>query len=107
MEYKPAEIAEELHIDTRAITNAIQRGLPARKESGHYWIDGMQFIEWVKDEKPVKEVKPNNEFYCIPCKKNMLVTAEIIYSDKKVPMLYSICPVCNRAVRKFTTKRNG
>jgi hypothetical protein len=76
MEYKPSELAEELHTDSRHILSFIGMGCPARKDSnGRYWLHGETFARWMRDtvakndrDLASRPAIADNEAYCVKCR---------------------------------------
>lgn len=73
MEYKVAELAEEIGITPKTIySRYIPAGLPHRRDnSGNIWIVGTEFAKWINEalkNKPAPVKLADNEGYCARCK---------------------------------------
>ncbi len=104
MEYKPAEVAEELGAKKEQILRLISAGAPARKDSkGHYWIHGISFVEWMTKAAPKtskdKSTFADNEVWCVTCKNT------VTYSEhrRKGHISYGKC-VNGHNVARFTSQ---
>ena len=113
MEYTPAEMAEELDMDKKQVWRMItEKGAPARQAANNrYWIHGLTFAKWVNSFVEASRVKPPkmaaNEFFCVTCRKRVIVPPDSIGVDKEsaIFLLFSSsCPSCGKAVRKVNRK---
>lgn len=73
MEYKVAELAEEIGVTPKTIyTKYITAGMPHRRDaSGNIWIVGTEFAEWVNQamkNKPKFTRMAEDEGYCARCR---------------------------------------
>lgn len=100
MEYKPAEIAEELGARKEQIIRLISVGAPARKDSkGHYWIHGKTFVQWLKDAGPKKPgdraTIEEDECYCVKCRQ----VVHYIERRRIKRIVYGTCPKGHKTSR--------
>lgn len=109
MEYKPAEIADELATSSKYILRIVNAGAPARKDAnGRYWIHGLSFARWLSDAAPKndKELKArptiaDNEAYCTKCR------AVTVYSEyrRMGRISYGECPSGHKVTRFVSITR--
>jgi hypothetical protein len=108
MEYKPAEIADELKVTDRTILRTwLPGGLPFRKDNtGHVWIVGTQARAWLETiasqnaEKPRKALAPDQAF-CARCNAAVEPVNVTKVPFQRSGMLKGNCPVCGKAVNRF------
>lgn len=103
MEYKPAELADELNTNPQHIIRLVSSGAPARKDiKGRYWIHGASFAKWLEDAAPKnnKELKArpsiaDNETYCVQCR------AITPYTEhrRKGHLAFGTCPRGHKTTR--------
>ena len=105
MEYKPAEMADELGANREQIIRLVTAGAPARKDTqGHYWINGLRFAQWLETAAPKndrdKQTVEDNEAYCFQCK------SKVIFSENRRvrTIIYGTCPQGHNVARIFSTK---
>ena len=107
MLYTPAELAEDLGIEKRAVyERLIPAGLPHTKDGdGRVWIHGPEAARWILESGRVGKVPlAENEVYCMRCQRAVpLIDPKRIRSKAiNVSFLKSTCPVCGAAVYKGT-----
>lgn len=110
MEYKPSEIAAELNSNVRHILHLVSAGAPARKdESGHVWIHGENFAQWLEDAAPKNDAEENsrpavaeNECYCLQCRKITVFTV----TKRKGSVIHGTCPAGHKVARFMVTKKH-
>ncbi len=108
MDYKPAEIAEELGASKEQILRLISAGAPARKDSsGRLWIRGLNFVQWLNDAAPKKPgdktVFADDECYCVTCRQVVRFT-EYRRSHR---VAYGNCINGHKVVRLVSLKSKG
>jgi hypothetical protein len=106
MEYKPAELADELSANKDQIIRLVSAGAPARKDSkGHYWINGQAFARWLEKAAPKKDKDKStfadNECWCVACR------SVVTFKEKKrvANIVYGLCPKGHKTSRIFSTKK--
>lgn len=75
MEYKPSELAAELHVSDITLYKWFTGGAPHRKDAtGHLWIHGVSMAAWIEnhvsaawEEKPRIPMSENQAF-CMSCR---------------------------------------
>lgn len=110
MLYKVSEIADELQIPERTLRDWLERGAPTlRDESGHLWVNGTLFAEWVRGERQQKRAVrlDDNQAYCLRCKTVVALGAvQVIPVKGKLINIKGSCPNCgcviNRGGRRGT-----
>jgi len=111
MEYKPAEIAEELSTNPQHILRLVAVGAPARKDAkGRYWIHGVSFARWMTEATPkndrdlkARPTMAENECYCVTCHAITTYTAH----RKKGHVIYGKCPKGHNITRFMSRKPTG
>jgi len=77
MLFKPAELAEELGIPARTLSDWLKIGIPhQRDQRNHIWIKGQEFITWAKgnqSQKSVRQKLNDNEGRCFRCKRVVIM----------------------------------
>jgi uncharacterized protein with PIN domain len=116
MEYKPAEIAEEIGVDVRTIYRSyVPAGMPLRKDKqDNIWIIGTEFRDWARAilEKGARSpMAPlaENEVYCLVCKKRVIfqdITRRETWSKGRI-RIYARCSECGGKVIKLTKEKTG
>lgn len=108
MEYKPAEIADELGVTKEQVIRLISAGAPARRDGGgHYWIHGETFVKWCKDAAPKnakeKHTFEDNEAWCMFCK------GVVTYKEtrRKQHISFGLCPEGHKVSRFVSMKKNN
>lgn len=105
MAYTPVELAKEIGFTRRQVYRVYEPlGCPfERDETGHIWINGVAFREWIHRTYP-KTNLAENETFCLTCKQGV----EIInpYKETKGGLTYlvSYCPHCGRKLTRITEK---
>ncbi|MFA5873142.1 MAG: DUF5679 domain-containing protein [Anaerolineales bacterium] len=105
MLYKPAEIAEELGIPARTLYDWLKVGAPHQRDrSEHIWINGVQFFEWVNQNRKKKEKKrklASDEAYCLRCKTAMhLINPVRQHVKGRLYLIKGICPQCGITINR-------
>lgn len=109
MEYRPAEIAEELstprkEISRKQIMRLIELGAPARQDAGgHYWVNGTAFAAWLWNmlgSQEKRESKPMGEdqAYCVKCGE----AVQIQFPRKQGRAIRGTCHQCGSKVIRMT-----
>ena len=105
MLYRPAEIAEELEINLRTLYDWLKLGAPhVRDKSGHLWIDGEKFKEWVDNNRkrrtPGKKLA-DDEAYCFRCRQAIkLVNPSITPVQGRLHFIKGKCPNCGCTINR-------
>ncbi len=105
MLYKPSEIAGDLGIPGRTLYDWLDAGAPHQRDrSGHIWVNGEQFREWV-DQNRKKTASGKklgaDEAYCLRCNVPVKLTNPIRQHVKR--SLYLIkgkCPQCGITINR-------
>jgi hypothetical protein len=106
MLYKPAEIAGDLGIPGRTLYDWLDAGAPHQRDrSGHLWINGEQFCEWVdqnrKKRASGKQRLASNEAYCLRCNQAVQLTNPIRQHQKgRLYLIKGICPQCGITINR-------
>jgi hypothetical protein len=108
MWYTPGELAQELGISKRTLRDWQRFGLPYRRdERGHLWIDGRQFVAWVKaacQPRPGRRLN-QNEAYCLHCSGPVPLINPTRQRHGNQVTLRGECPQCGNAI--FRGGRHG
>ena len=108
MEYKPAEIADELGISADTIRrNYLRNGCPHRRESsGAIWIHGKSFAAWAMEINELNKRKSfvlsDSQTWCVRC--NHVVEMVDMHErriKKNLIMIYGKCSVCGGKVNRL------
>lgn len=113
MLYKPAELAEEIEVNPDTVYRSyIPAGCPHEVDGrGRIWINGKEFIEWVKGIREFRKQRNRNplqagEGYCFRCKKNMpMSNLREVYSNLKIVMMQGECGSCGGKVNRGYSKK--
>lgn len=111
MMYKPSEIAEEIGVTYDTIKRSyIPAGCPVSRDgSGRIWINGLDFVKWVRanvserHNKRKREKLPANKAYCVSCKKIVdfpVKPTAIKPVNRWLEIMQAKCPVCGKTVNK-------
>jgi hypothetical protein len=111
MKYKPVELAEELGIPKRTLVDWLKRGIPhLHDEQNHIWINGDEFLAWVRQNQSHKAVHrklKENEGYCFRCKKVVIMESqEVTIVKGNLIHIGGSCPECKGRVSRGG-RRNG
>ena len=110
MEYRPSELAEELGCSLDAVYKSyLSAGCPHRRdETGHIWIVGTEFSEWVratlkKDKIPLAD----GEAYCLKCNAPVKMTGELTVQPVNLylELVKGECPVCGTRVNRARARK--
>ena len=110
MEYRPAELAEELGCGVNTVYRSyLAAGCPHRRdETGHIWIVGTEFREWVratlkKDKTPLAD----GEAYCLKCNAPVKMTGELAVQavNLYLELIKGECPVCGTQVNRARARK--
>lgn len=109
MEYKPAELADQLGIRKETVRTYLYAGLPARKDAkGHTWIRGADFGAWAKAIMSTYEKRitlSENEYYCMCCHAPTTTDKHTRRKSGNRDMLKGICVKCGSSVQKFARQK--
>lgn len=100
MEYKPSEIADELHLSKEQVMRLLAAGAPARRDQGgHFWVHGSSFVRWLSDVAPknkkAKHVFLDGECYCLACRGVVTYTE----TRRRNNMVFGLCPSGHKITR--------
>lgn len=111
MPYKPSELARELDVTRRYVTDSIIKiyGVKSEKtEKGLIFINGQDVRSWIEsvfDEKIAskKQRKPleDNEFLCLKCHARRSPENVRLAEENGRTVKISYCPVCGTKMRKY------
>jgi hypothetical protein len=112
MEYRPAELAEELGCGADTIyRHYLPAGCPHRRdERGHIWIVGTDFAEWVRATlKQGKTPMTEGEAYCLKCNRpvNMKGRLEVEPVNYYLELVKGECPACGTTVNRARARKRG
>jgi len=114
MLYKPSELAEELGLAQEIIYRSyIPAGLPHfRDASNHIWIHGPAFVAWARARFMKKKSStvelPDGHAWCMKCNQARPMTEpSIVYANRYVEILQSICPICNVRINRAQARSKG
>jgi len=111
MPYKPSELARELGVTRRYVTDSIIKvyGVKAEKtENGLIFINGQDVKQWIESvfnekiaiknqRKPLGE----NEFLCVKCHARREPKDIRLAEENGRTIKISYCPVCGTKMRKY------
>jgi len=104
MRYKVSELAKEIKIPERTLRDWLANGAPHyRDETRHIWIHGVEFSEWIAENKKKKPDRKlgNDEAFCMRCKEAVkLINPEIIPGKGKLIYIRGKCPQCGCAINR-------
>ena len=105
MLYKPGEIAEELGIPARTLYDWLNVGAPHQRDGGgHIWINGVQFYEWVDQNRRKKGAKrklASDEAYCLRCNNIVQLINPVRHHMKgRLYLIKGICPQCGTVINR-------
>jgi hypothetical protein len=105
MLYKPSEIAGDLGIPNRTLYDWLDAGAPHQRDrSGHIWIIGVQFYEWVNQNRKKKEGKrklSSGEAYCLRCNTAVQLINPVRQHVKgRLYLIKGICPQCGITINR-------
>ena len=110
MQYRPAEIAEEIGVTVDTIYRSyIPAGAPHKKDNrGNIWIVGTEFTEWAKEyhdqKRSPKNVLKDGQAWCMNCKKAVtILDPKIKRVNRYIAMIQGTCETCGRKVNRATS----
>jgi len=100
MLYKPSELADDLGIPERTLRDWLAKfGAPhQRDDSGHVWVNGIEFAAWVQQmRQPKKQASLlPNQAYCFRCKQPVeMLNPQPASKTGKVKLMAATCPQCS------------
>ena len=108
MEYKPAELAEELQVTVKTIYQVwLPAGLPFRRDkTNHVWIVGTETRAWLETIVTQSQERPKvalgeNQAFCVGCKKAVMVSGITRRRFGRAGLLSGNCQVCGASVKKI------
>lgn len=118
MMYTSTELAEELGIQRQYVTQILVKRyeFPSQKdEKGRLWFHGLTVAKWIEEQHKATLAKKKDrhnhpyaekEFYCLRCKKRVVVEQYEKLKPKEGNKLLwtSQCPDCGMIVNKFTSE---
>lgn len=112
MEYKPSELAEEIHVNVKTIYRSyLHGGLPHRRDDhGNIWIVGTKFFAWAravreksKSSRQTYHGMRKDQAYCMHC--NRVVRYENVYARKPLTgnriLVSAKCSVCKGSLARI------
>ena len=111
MLYKPAELAAELGIPARTLGDWLKGGIPhQRDQRNHIWINGHEFIVWVRENQSHKTIYrklKDNEGFCFRCNRVVIMESKKVKIVKgNLIHISGTCPICRGKVSRGGRK-NG
>ena len=111
MLYKPAELAEEIGIPVRTLGDWLKVGVPHQRDlRNHIWINGQEFLSWVKENQSSKKAHKKlsgNEGYCFRCERVVIMDSKNVTIVKgNLIHISGTCPICKGKVSRGGRK-NG
>ena len=109
MQYRLAELADELAVSPRVVREWMERGLTYTQDGqGHLWIDGRHVIEWVSQIRNARKKRGQrlalNEAYCLRCRQAIKLNPTRRRENGKQVLVSGQCPNCagviNRGIRR-------
>jgi hypothetical protein len=102
MLYTPAELAEIIGFARRQVYRVYEHlGMPfVRDETGHIWINGVEFREWYLETYKKVSLGPN-ETYCRTCQRAVPIEDPQTLAKGGMVSLQSTCPNCGRKLSRF------
>ncbi len=103
MLYTTRELENELQIDHRRMMQWVRCGLPHYRDSRNYiWINGRECAAWIENcrKKPPKIGLPENEAYCMRCRKPVRIQEPEIQHLNGKTLLKGLCAMCGSRVNK-------
>ena len=100
MLYTPAEVAEEIGVDTRMIyERLLPAGLPNTKDdAGHIWIHGIAAKRWALAQRKARHHLAVGEGFCVHCKAVVKLNDSKREHKNGVDMLRGKCPKCEHTI---------
>jgi hypothetical protein len=111
MEYRPSELAQELGVGADTVyRHYIPYGCPHRRdETGHIWIVGTEFAEWVgAARKEGKVPLANGEAYCLKCNAPVTMNGPLTAApvNAYLELVKGVCPVCGTTVNRARARKS-
>ncbi len=107
MMYKPSELAEEIAVTYDTVARSyVPAGCPVtRDESGHIWINGLEFAKWVLElreaRKPKRPKLAENQAYCLHCRQIVTFKPKAVKQiNRWLEMVSGTCDKCKGNVNK-------
>ena len=105
MEYRPAELAEELGCGVDTIYRYyLPAGCPHRRdENDHIWLVGTDFAEWVRATlKKGKVPLADGEAYCLKCNEPVRMAGKLTVEPVNyyLELVKGKCPACGTTVNR-------
>ncbi len=114
MQYKVAELAQELRVSSDAIYRSyIPAGAPVTlDDKDRVWINGQAFREWVHQNLPSrrsgKTSMREDMAYCLRCNSTVQIKGAKIEPYKRgVRQMSGTCPNCKGKVNRFIVAQGG
>jgi hypothetical protein len=104
--YPIAELAALIGAHKQTIGRWIAAGLPTTDRERPYLIRGLDFHEFIRARRPVKQKCPPGEFYCVRCrepKRPACEMADYIPRTATRGSLTGICPTCGTMIYRAIT----
>ena len=107
MLYTPSELSEEVGVAVETIRDWVQHAdVPHERDgSGHIWIHGRRFADWVANAKKTREARrlEDDQALCVACRSVVKLQASEVRIQGKHVRRIGVCPECGsqvyRAVR--------
>jgi hypothetical protein len=107
MQYRPAEIAEEIGVTVDTIYRSyIPAGAPHKKDNrGNIWIVGTEFTEWAKEYHDHKYSKKfslkDGQAWCMSCNQAVnILDPKIKRVNRYISMIQGTCENCGKKVNR-------
>lgn len=110
MEYRPSELAEELGCSIDSIYKMyLPAGCPHRRDdTGHVWIVGTQFSEWVRIAlQKTKTPMAEGEAYCLKCNSPVKMQGpfQVTQTNRYLELVRGQCPICGTVVNRARARQ--
>ncbi len=102
MLYTPKELAETIGFTRRQVYRVyLHLGCPFQRDTtGHVWINGAEFRDWVH-RTYTKPKMTENESFCLTCKQPVGIVGAHFESRGGISYVTSLCPKCGRKLTRI------
>ena len=106
MLYTPKELADTIGFSRRQVYRVYMHlGCPFQRDaSGHVWINGAEFRDWVR-RTYTKPTMAENESFCLTCREPVAIVDAHLESRGDISYLISSCPKCGRRLTRILKNR--
>jgi len=106
MWYRPAELADDLGIALSTLRDWLAQGAPHECDaSGHIWINGRGFADWVEAVRKEKKGRPKQKLddgqaWCLRCDKPVALATPSRRQHGRLVLLSGACPECGTKINR-------